>query len=96
MISSTGLFTTSTNYTQTAGSTVVNGMLSATSGAIVNIQGGMLGGTGTINGDVLMAGTMMPGAPGTPGSLVIFGNYEQKDTGILEELMGPLSIRSLT
>ena len=91
MISSTGLFTTSTNYTQTAGSTVVNGMLSATSGAIVNIQGGMLGGTGTINGDVLMAGTMMPGAPGTPGSLVIFGNYEQKDTGILEELMGPLS-----
>jgi hypothetical protein len=90
-ISGTGLFTTSTNYTQTAGHTIVDGTLTATGSAIVNIQGGTLGGTGTINGNVEMAGTMMPGAPGTPGSLVIFGNYEQKDTGILEELIGPYS-----
>jgi fibronectin-binding autotransporter adhesin len=90
-ISSSGLFTTSTNYTQTAGSTVVDGTLTAISSAIVNIQGGILSGTGTINGDVEMAGTMMPGALGTPGTLTIFGNYEQTGTGILEELMGPLS-----
>ena len=55
----------------------------------MNIQGGTLGGTGTINGNVLMAGTMMPGD--APGTLTIFGNYEQTGTGILEELMGPLS-----
>ena len=90
-ISSSGLFTTNTNYTQTAGSTLVNGNLSATGSAIVNIRGGTLGGTGTINGNVLMGATIMPGAPGTPGTLTIFGNYEQTGTGILTDLMGPLS-----
>ena len=30
---------------------------------------------------------MMPGD--APGTLTIFGNYEQKDTGIFEELMSP-------
>lgn len=88
-ISSSGLFTTSTNYAQTGGSTLVNGTLTATGSAIVNIQGGTLGGTGTINGYVAMAGTITPGEPGTPGTLTIFGNYEQ--TGTLEELMSPLS-----
>jgi hypothetical protein len=89
--SSSGLFTTSSNYTQTGGSTLVNGTLTATGSAIVNIQGGTLGGTGTINGNVEMAGTMMPGAPGTPGTLTIFGNYEQTGNGTFDELMGPLS-----
>jgi hypothetical protein len=83
MISITGLFTTSTNYTQTSGSTFVNGILTATGGAIVNIQGGTLGGTGTINGNVAMGGTIMPAAPGTPGTLTIFGNYEQTENGTL-------------
>ena len=45
----------------------------------------------TINGNVAMAGTMMPGLPGTPGALLIFGNYEQTGTGTFEELIGPLS-----
>ena len=84
-----GQFTTSTNYTQTAGRTTVDGTLTATSGAIVDIQGGTLGGKGTINGNVLVAGTMMPGD--APGTLTIFGNYEQKDTGIFEELMSPFA-----
>jgi len=75
------------NYTQTAGSTVVDGTLTASSGAIVDIQGGTLGGKGTINGNVLMAGKMMPSD--APGTFTIFGNYEQKDTGIFEELMSP-------
>jgi hypothetical protein len=82
-----GQFTTSTNYTQTAGRTTVDGTLTATSGAIVNIQGGTLGGKGTISGNVLMAGTMMPGD--APGTLTIFGNYEQTGTGIFKELMSP-------
>ena len=36
-----------------------------------------------------MAGTMMPGD--APGTLTIIGNYEQKDTGIFEELMSPFA-----
>lgn len=89
IISGTGLFTTSTNYTQTAGSTVVDGTLTATGGALVNIQGGTLSGTGTINGNVFMAGTMMPGD--APGTLTIVGNYEQASTGIFYEQMSPYS-----
>jgi hypothetical protein len=89
MISNSGLFTTSTNYLQTGGSTIVDGTLSATGGAIVDIHGGTLGGTGTINGNVLMAGTMMPGD--APGTLTIIGNYEQTSTGIFEEQMSPYS-----
>jgi len=86
-ISSSGLFTRSTKYTQTASTTLVNGTLTATGSAIVNIQGGTLGGTGTINGNVLMAGTMMPGD--APGTLAIFGNYEQAGSGMFDELMSP-------
>ena len=88
-ISSSGLLTTSTNYIQPTGSTLVNGTLTATRGAIVEIQGGQLGGTGTINGNVKMGGTLIPGDG--PGTLTVFGNYEQTSTGNLDELMGPLS-----
>ena len=90
-ISNSGLFTTSTNYTQIAGSTLVDGTLTATGGAIVNILGGALGGTGTINGNVVMGGTLTPGALGAPGAITIFGNYEQTGNGTFDELMGPLS-----
>ena len=86
-ITSSGLFTTSTNYTQNSGSTVVDGILTSTGGALVNIQGGTLSGTGMINGNVLMAGTMMPGD--APGTLTIFGNYEQTGSGVFDELIGP-------
>jgi hypothetical protein len=88
-ISSTGLFTTTTNYLQTVGSTLVNGTLTASGGAIVNIQGGTLGGNGTINGNVTMGGILMPGSTGTPGTLTVFGNYEQ--SGILDDLISPTS-----
>ena len=90
-ISNSGLFTTSINYTQIAGSTLVDGTLTATGGAIVNILGGALGGTGTINGNVVMGGTLTPGALGAPGAITIFGNYEQTGNGTFDELMGPLS-----
>jgi hypothetical protein len=89
LVTNTGLFTTSTNYIQTAGSTFVNGTLTTTGGAIVDIQGGILGGTGTINGNTFVAGTMMPGD--APGTLTIVGNYEQASTGIFYEQMSPYS-----
>jgi hypothetical protein len=88
------VFTTSTNYLQVAGSTLVNGSLSATGGAILNIQGGALGGSGTVNGNVLMGGTMTPGPGSSPGTLTINGNYAQTSTGTLDELISPTS-RSL-
>jgi hypothetical protein len=55
-------------YTQTAGLTHVNGSLAA---AIVDIQGGSLTGSGTINGPVLLgaAATVNPG--NSPGTLTI-------------------------
>jgi hypothetical protein len=86
-ITSTGLFTTSTNYKQTAGQTFVNGTLTATGPAIVDIHAGILGGGGTINGNVLMAGRMIAGMPDTPLTLLINGNYEQTGTGIYDELI---------
>jgi hypothetical protein len=87
-ITSSGLFTTSTNYTQTAGRTIVNGTLTPTGPAIVDIQGGILSGGGTINGSVKMAGTMIAGMPGTPLTFLINGSYEQTGTGIYDELIG--------
>jgi len=64
-IDSFSSITTSTNYTQTAGSTIVDGKITTNAGAIVDIRGGTLSGTGTIGGNVLMGGTLMPGdAPG--------------------------------
>jgi hypothetical protein len=51
----------------------------------VDIEGGKLGGTGTINGDVLMKGTLSPGSNGMPGAPTINGNYEQGGTGVFDE-----------
>jgi hypothetical protein len=94
-ISSTGLFTTSTDYTQTAGRTIVNGTLSATGGAIVDIEGGKLGGTGMINGDVLMKGTMSPGSGGAPGTLTVNGSYEQNSGSVFDEIIKGASSNGL-
>ena len=94
-ISNTGLFTTSTDYTQTAGHTTVNGTLTATGGAIVDIEGGKLGGTGTINGDVLMKGIMSPGSGGVPGTFTVNGNYEQTSTGVFDEIIKGASSNGL-
>ena len=80
-------FNTTTNYVQTGGSTVVDGTLSALNGAIVDIRGGTLGGSGTINGVVVMGGTLSPG--NSPGSLTINGSYIQTSNGtFLEQLAG--------
>jgi hypothetical protein len=86
-ITKSGVFNTSTNYTQTAGHTFVNGTLAATGPAIVDIQGGILSGHGTIDGNVLMGGTVIAGTRGNPGTLTINGNFEQRFVGIYKELI---------
>ena len=60
------------SFTQTAGSTVVDGTMTQAS---ILINGGTLGGTGIINGDVQIgaSGTLGPG--NSPGSLTIDGGF---------------------
>jgi hypothetical protein len=64
-------------YTQSAGSTVVDGLF--TSDTPIEINGGTLSGSGVIQGDVMMGGTMSPGD--SPGKLTIIGNYTQFSQG---------------
>jgi hypothetical protein len=75
-------------YTQTGGTTTANGNL--TSPGLVDIQGGLLQGNGTINADVKNAGHVGPGVGG-PGSLTINGNYTQTATGMLDIDIGGLA-----
>jgi hypothetical protein len=73
------------NYTQTAGTTTVLGILDPL--GIVDIQGGTLRGTGTINSNVTNAGQLGPGL--SPGILTINGNYAGAGSSVLNiELNG--------
>ncbi|MGE0758449.1 MAG: LamG-like jellyroll fold domain-containing protein, partial [Pirellulaceae bacterium] len=73
-------------YTQTAGATRVDGLLSPALG--VTLTGGRLGGAGTVAADVQNAGaTLSPG--NSPELLDITGNYVQgPDATLLLELAG--------
>ena len=81
-----------------AGSTQLNGTLTA-GGGQANFNGGVLfGNGGTINGNVMMAGTIVPAAtingmnmPLTAGALHITGNYTQTAAGIFNLGLGGLS-----
>jgi hypothetical protein len=83
-IATGGTFSTSgADYTQSAGTTIVDGLLSA---ANVNLMGGLLTGAGTIQADVINAATVEPGDP--VGTLTIQGNYTQTATGVLLTQIG--------
>jgi fibronectin-binding autotransporter adhesin len=79
-------------YTQTGGSTIVDGVLSASGG--INIQGGFLygdaltttGNEGTLVGPVnFTVGTLSPGnAAKILGTLDITGNYAESGTAVLD------------
>ncbi len=69
------------NYTQSAGSTNVNGTLSALS---IAINGGTLSGTGTVQSALTtIGGTLMPGGSGSAGTLSFTGNVLLD--GVLDE-----------
>jgi hypothetical protein len=90
------------NFTQTAGSTVVDGSLVA---GTINLDGGTLSGTGTITGTLNLDGGTYSGtvaiiggvtnsssltpmsAPQTPGTQSITGSYTQTASGVLDELI---------
>jgi uncharacterized repeat protein (TIGR01451 family) len=75
-------------YTQSAGSTILNGGNISTN-TTLNIQGGTLSGAGTITGNVSNGGTVAPGA--SPGIMNITGNYIQTSTGALNIEIGGLT-----
>jgi hypothetical protein len=87
-IDRSSVVTASSGFTQTAGNTVVDGLLNAP-GPGANFLGGTLSGTGIVNGDVTMAGTMRPGDP--TGGLTFTGNYTQTSSGTLVEEVGWLN-----
>jgi len=75
------------NYTQAAGSTQLDsGLLTAT--GLVDLEGGALGGTGTIYANVLNNAEVDVGQPGSPGVLTIVGDYTQTPGGMLVVQIG--------
>jgi hypothetical protein len=75
------------NYTQTAGATQLDsGQLTAT--GLVDLEGGALGGTGTVNANVLNNAEVDVGQPGSPGLLTIVGDYTQTAGGVLVVQIG--------
>ncbi len=78
-----------TTFKATDGTVTVNGTLDPT--AVEIGSGATLQGTGKIVGNVSMGGTMIPGGPGAPGTVTIFGNYEQTGNGVLREFISSSS-----
>jgi hypothetical protein len=75
------------DYVQTAGSTIVDGTLSAS--GIVEIQGGILGGSGTVASSVTNDATTAPGA--SAGELEITGVFTQTANGAVAIEIGGLT-----
>ncbi|MGD0046217.1 MAG: PEP-CTERM sorting domain-containing protein, partial [Bryobacteraceae bacterium] len=65
-------------YTQTGGSTIVDGTLLA---ATIDLNGGDISGTGTLEGNLDNQGDVDPGD--APGTLIIDGDYTQSSSGVL-------------
>ena len=73
-------------YVQTAGSTIVNGTLN--SDGLIELQGGKLGGSGVINGNVTVSLGVLVGPGNSPGKLTINGNYQQSSADELQIQIG--------
>ncbi|MGB8543009.1 MAG: hypothetical protein WCD49_15370 [Candidatus Acidiferrales bacterium] len=87
------------NYTQTAGSTTVNGSLTLGSAASVNISGGdLFGDAGTITGSVNASGSAIvdPGdGIGGLGDIKVTQNYTQASTASLDIDLGGTAANTL-
>jgi RHS repeat-associated protein len=84
VVGSGSTLTTAGSYTQSSGSTAVNGTLA--SGGTVAVNGGVLNGAGTVQGNVVNAAQITPG--NAPGVLMITGNYTQTSAGTLNIEIG--------
>ena len=83
-----GVFTATGAFNQSGGSTNLNGGVLASTANAVNINGGLLGGSGTVNGNVVNKGQVVPGGIGGAGILSIVGDYEQTADGSLTTNLG--------
>jgi len=77
------------DYVQTGGATSLWSAHSTLSAPTVNIEGGLLQGFGTIQGNLINSGTVHPGDG--PGILTVMGNYTQNSGGILNIAIGGLT-----
>src|SRR5262249_45639730 len=78
-------------FTQTAGITHLAGGTLGPSpqvDIVVDIQGGVLSGSGTVNADLRNAGSVQVGGTGAAGLLVVNGSYSQTVAGTLDLEIG--------
>jgi hypothetical protein len=80
-------------YTQTAGTTTIDGtFMSTVATSALNLNGGSLFGTGTLGFGVVDAGTLTPADSLTAaGKLAVSGNYQQNFPGVLNIAIGGLT-----
>src|SRR5262249_5084110 len=78
------------SYTQISGVTTLNDSSLAATGT-VDLQGGVLTGSGTIAADVRNAAVLEVGLAGSAGYLVVSGNYVQTAAGTLNMEIGGLA-----
>jgi fibronectin-binding autotransporter adhesin len=95
-----GLFTVSTgsiftvggsgfSFTQTAGTTTVDGLLTSVGASSLNLNGGSLFGNGTVSYGVVDTGVVSPGeSVAATGKLAVTGTYTQSGAGALDVTMG--------
>jgi hypothetical protein len=89
-VGSFGILSVDGNYTQTGGQTLLSaGILIG--GSLVDLEGGVLAGTGVINASVLNNSEVDVGQPGSPGVLTIVGDYTQTAGGVLVIEIGGLN-----
>jgi hypothetical protein len=82
----TSNFTVGGTYTQTAGTTTIDGTMNATS---VSLQKGSLVGKGTLGGSVTSSAAVTAGdSSSKPGKLTLTGTYTQNSTGTLNISVG--------
>jgi len=79
------------SFTQTAGTSMVDGSLSATGG--LTLQKGTLSGQGTLAGVVNSSATVVAGDSVTKaGKLTVSGTYTQSSTGVLDVAIGGTTV----
>jgi hypothetical protein len=82
-IDDTAHLTVSGTYTQQSQGITILGGGTLTAGQGIDIEGGVIAGTGTLDGNVSNSGTLEVGVPDTPGVLTITGDYTQTSAGDL-------------
>ena len=82
------------DYAQSGGTTTLTSgtsTLAVASGHSVSLNGGTLNGSGTIQGNLVNSGLVLPGLPGKAGVLTVTGNYTENPASTLSIQLGGLT-----